>query len=64
MDEFYMNYTKELLEKIFEELKKGNKEGIKSYINQLKELNKQQFLEKNIETGKELSLWESKELKT
>ena len=45
MEEFYRNYTKELLQKIFAELKNGNKEGIKNYVAQLKELNKTQFLE-------------------
>lgn len=45
MEEFYKNYTKELLKVIVEELKKGNKDKIKSYINELKELNKTQFLE-------------------
>jgi hypothetical protein len=45
MDEFYKDYTKELLKRIITELKNGNKDGIKNYVSQLKELNKTQFLE-------------------
>lgn len=48
MDEFYKEYTKELLKRIITELKNGNKDGIKNYVAQLKELNKTQFLETKI----------------
>lgn len=48
MNEFYSNYRIKLLKAIFEELKRGNKEGIKNYAYELKELNKTQFFDKKL----------------
>lgn len=45
MHEFYHNYAAQLLQNIFEEYKKGNKEKAKEYALELKELNKTIFLE-------------------
>ena len=47
MKEFYQDYATQLLKKIFEELKKGNKENIKGYARELKQLNITRFLERN-----------------
>lgn len=48
MDEFYNNYRIELLKLIFKELKNGNKDAIKNYVEELKELNKELFLDKQL----------------
>ena len=48
MDEFYHNYTKELLKKIMEAFKSGNKNAAKEYALELKELNKTIFLDKQL----------------
>ena len=48
MDEFYQDYLKQLLRNVFEEYKKGNKEKAKEYALEIKELNKQMFLNKEL----------------
>lgn len=48
MNEFYHNYTKELLKKIIEAFKSGNKNAAKEYTQELKELNKTIFLDKQL----------------
>lgn len=48
MNEFYNNYMVEILQKIFQAYKSGNKKAAKEYALELKELNKTIFLEKKI----------------
>jgi hypothetical protein len=48
MQEFYRDYTKELLKKIVEAFKSGNKNAAKEYTLELKELNKTIFLDKQL----------------
>lgn len=48
MNEFYNNYAAELLQKIFTEYRKGNKQKAKHYALELKELNKTIFLDKQL----------------
>jgi len=48
MKEFYNNYTKELLQKIFEAYKKGDKKAAYGYALELKELNKTIFLDREM----------------
>lgn len=48
MEEFYHNYLKQLVKRIFDEYKKGNFEKAKQYTLELKELNKTIFFEKQL----------------
>lgn len=48
MQEFYREYTKELLKRIMEAFKSGNKNAAKEYALELKELNKTIFLDRQL----------------
>ena len=48
MNEFYKDYTKALLKNIMNAFKSGNKDAAKNYTEELKELNKTIFLEKQL----------------
>ena len=48
MNEFYREYTKELLKRIMEAFKSGNKQAAKDYTLELKELNKTMFLDRQL----------------
>ena len=48
MNEFYNNYMSEILKKIFQAYKSGNKKAAREYALELKELNKTIFLDKQL----------------
>ena len=48
MKEFYKDYTKELLKVIVTAFRNNDKETAKKYTNELKELNKTIFLDKQM----------------
>jgi hypothetical protein len=48
MNEFYHDYTKELLKKIVGAFKSGNTQAAKEYTLELKELNKTIFLDRPV----------------
>ena len=48
MDEFYNNYMREILRKIFQAYKSGDKKAAYEYALELKELNKTIFLDKQV----------------